>query len=238
MESNRKSLLEAVKKPSLSAIEPSELSDICVNKGILQEVNRTFFNPLGFVLELNEVSGTLTLLKSEREGGPVIEMIDRMQLTAFRNFSSMKNEVRQKSYGFVIQTRDLLRAESMEAPLIVNAPAQRLHLLLSNLDQVAYECKQKLMQKSESKDKKLDPIIKEEMLGEIHENLGEYDWLNIMNYAAMLRNLDKINNELEKIKSRKRNETTDSAIKEQAKALGIDTSDPKVFERSSKRFRR
>jgi hypothetical protein len=192
-----KSLLEMVKEDSLSPIEPSELLDICVNKGILQEANRTFFNPLGLALQLDD-DGKLKLMQSSREAGPAIEMIDRMQLMAYRNWAAIKNAIRQKFYGFVIQTSDLLRADQMKQS-VVSANTLRLNLLLNQFDQAAYECKQKIMRSSAEKDNDLKPMSYHYLLGALHEHLGSMNWVDTMSYAAMLLRHEDINKGLAKI---------------------------------------
>lgn len=192
-----KSFLEMVREDTLSPIEPSELFDICANKGILQEVNRTFFNPLGLALQLG-VEGELKLMKSSREAGPAIEMIDRMQLAAYRNWATIKNAVRQKFYGFVIQTSDLLRSDQMKQS-VVSAKTLRLSLILNQFDQAAYECKQKLMRSSAEKDNDLKPLSYHVLLSYIHDHVGDMNWVDAINYAAMALKCKEINEGLAKI---------------------------------------
>jgi len=192
-----KSFLEMVRGDTLSPIEPSELFDICANKGILQEVNRTFFNPLGLALQLG-AEGELKLMKSSREAGPAIEMIDRMQLAAYRNWATIKNAVRQKFYGFVIQTSDLLRSDQMKQS-VVSAKTLRLSLILNQFDQAAYECKQSIMRASAEKDKDLSPLDKENLLAEFDYNVNEGYLINVVNYAIMIHRHKEINEGLAKI---------------------------------------
>jgi hypothetical protein len=187
------------------------------------------------VLRLDETNTRVELVKSSREEGPVMEMIDRMQLTAFRNYSALRNDIRQKFYGFIIQVRDILRAGSMKEPVVLDVQTQRLHLLLTNLDQIAYQCKQKLMEESNNKDKTLRQLD-EVVLGEKFAKAFEEDQLiNIINIAAMLKNIEYINSELAKIDARKINETTENAVMEQAKSLGVNLTDPRDIHQAVKR---
>lgn len=192
-----KSFLAMAREDTLSLIERSELFDICANKGILQEVNRTFFNPLGLVLQLGD-EGELKLMKSSREAGPAIEMIDRMQLVAYRNWAAIKNAVRQKFYGFVIQTSDLLRSDQMKQS-VVSAKTLRVSLILYYFDQAAYKCKQKLMRASAEKDNDLLPIHYQDMVDNMRGHIQAFEWIDVMNYAAMLLHHEEINEGLAKI---------------------------------------
>jgi hypothetical protein len=226
MKENRKSLLGKQGPNLLSPIEPSELLDIFVNKGILHEANRTFFNPLGYVLRLDETDNCLRLDKSDREEGPVMSTLDRMAITAYRNFCQPRHEIRQKFWGFIIQVRDILRSEAVNEPA-ASEKTIRLRNLLKAVDQLAYAAKQKLMQYSDQKDGSLMLLDRNEQLGNLYMAMSDKDWASVVNYAAILSSLEAINIGIAEVEHASRHKRKEQAMEKFASELGVDIDSDK-----------
>lgn len=200
METNPKLSLEKDKDNALSIIEPSELSDICINKGILQEVNRTFFNPLGFVLQLDEKTGGLGLFKHPWPEGPVINTINKMQHSAYMRYAQEKNSDRQRFYGFIIQVADIIRGDTIKET-IASPQQQRLSILLQALDFANYQCKALIMAQSKTKDQyKANFPYAEELLDKAHHFLTVGKIMDAINFLVFAEYHSQIKGELEKIK--------------------------------------
>ena len=83
-----------------------------VAKGILQEVNRCFFHPLGLALavkadveagEVTRVTGLACILEDDDPEGWVFEKIDIDKANAFRQWRLGRTPDREKVLGFIIQ---------------------------------------------------------------------------------------------------------------------------------------
>ena len=79
-------------------IEGEELADILINNGILHEVNRTFFNPIGLRLALNK-DLSISIEKSEDEWGFLLDTVDKFSIQAYMRYAIKKQNLRQNMQG-------------------------------------------------------------------------------------------------------------------------------------------
>jgi hypothetical protein len=153
---------------------------------------------LGFVLELNEYTGKFSILKSTNDAGPVIETIDNVQKSAFRNYSEEKYKIRQKFYGFIIQVRDVLRAAQIKSP-IATVKQRRLAILMAAIDGMAYQCKIQMAKKNQDKDDNTVPLIMSTLYSRFNKHVTNGNWINVANYATLIHFREQINKELDKL---------------------------------------
>ena len=87
-----------------------ELKKIMLENGVLHEVNRTFFHPLGMALTIQyfeeKDKANLLLQQDDDKEGTVFKYLDRFKMQMFRDFCQDKYIDREDTFGFVIQTRD------------------------------------------------------------------------------------------------------------------------------------
>lgn len=80
-----------------------------VAKGILQEVNRCFFHPLGLALAVNfdpdtkKATGLACIYEDDDPEGTCYESINIDKANAFRQWKLGRAPNREKAFGFVIQ---------------------------------------------------------------------------------------------------------------------------------------
>jgi len=188
---------------SLELVIKNELSDLLENIGVLQEINRTFLNPLGLNLILNQ-DFSLALQKTEDPEGVILHTVDSFKLRIFNNFRNEKHKKRQAKTGFVIQTTDLIRKEKLlkNKELKLSSPASlKLNALLICIDEAAYHIKARLMEKSSIFDKELFDIDFSNLYITMRKDASTHNYKDTAAKAMMLMYKDHINNELEKIKN-------------------------------------
>jgi hypothetical protein len=180
-----------------------ELMDIMINKGVLYEANRTFFNPLGLELTLGE-NGYLGIEMTDEPQGMLLDRVDQFLINAFRDFIKSKHQQRQEHCGFIIQTKDMYRSENIDSKKpLAQKESVKLRLLLTNLDKIVFECKKKLMGESAKKDaspKGFSRMHKHKLIGKLESNMLTGDYVDVINFAAMLASIDDLNKEIKRIK--------------------------------------
>jgi hypothetical protein len=189
------------KTPSLKILQGTELLDTLENKGLRSELNRVMLNPIGLDLNI-AADGTIYLQATNSPYGIVKSRIDHFKRTAFRSYSETKFNARQRQYGFIIQTKDMYNAEKMndESTPIAPPTSVRLGIILSLLDQVFYLCKQRVMDKSNSRDEKWWQTWSEnDLIGNMYSAIMEGRFTDLINYAAMLIGVDDFKKAIEKL---------------------------------------
>lgn len=141
----------------IRSIDKQELMDLLINKGVLQEVNRTFFNPVGLDLTLTEEL-KLKLMASENPNGVVQHTIDKNQIKIFNEYRYPRHMHRQKNLGFLIQTGDVIRKNLIEDNTLTSPSVLKLNFLLQCVDNIAYAVKKRFMEKSREYDSHLEKI--------------------------------------------------------------------------------
>lgn len=191
-----------------------ELQDLLLNIGVLQELNRSFLNPLGLNLVLNK-DRDLILQKTDDPEGVLIHTIDLFRLKVFNAHRNEKHQERYKKVGYIIQTKDLLRKDELakKKDLHLTSPENlKLSKLLKCVDTAAYDIKRRLMENSKNKDKGAAAINFDRLFRtmEIDFELGHY--IEGVTKAILIKYQEEIESELEKIKKIK--EEQDQAFKE------------------------
>jgi len=195
-------------KSPLKNIDKEELIDLLMNKGILQELNRTFLNPLGLNLELDGQL-KLQLQKTEGEEEATLHTVDKFKLRVFNDYRNKKHSERQEKLGFVIQTRDLLRKNelSKNKNIKLTSPENlKLSKLLKYVDEAAYMMKYNLMANSDIKDKNAADIPWKKLLHSMEVDFYSGRYLPAMTKAVLINYKEEIETELEKIKDIKKHQ--------------------------------
>lgn len=187
-----------VEKQSLKKINKNELLDLLENTGILQEVNRTFFHPIGLNLKLEE-DLVLSLETSEDEHGVVLHTVDLFKTKTFGEYRVKKHKKRHEMTGFIIQTRDMIRSDKLEIP-VTSPPTLKLNILLTELDNFAYEIKKRLMQVSPEKDNNLENLEPEDLSYKIQMDYQQGNFIDAFARAMMLEKIEPINKRLKEIR--------------------------------------
>jgi len=186
------------KQKPLKKIKGEELLDMLVNSGVLPEVNRTFFNPLGLNLQL-EKDLTLSIEKAYEEWGIIQETINRLALKVFMKFAQEKHKARQQMAGFIIQTHDMIRKDKLETP--VTSPATlKLETLLKEVDQFAYDIKKRIMEKSKTYDQELFDFDEAALSYDMFEDLQHDRFVDGAARAILLNGIGRINIRMKEIR--------------------------------------
>lgn len=188
-------------KMSITSPESDELLDLFINIGILQELNRTFLNPLGLNLTLDKQSN-LQIEKTEDPEGIILHTVDTFRLKVFNDYRNKKHKERLEKVGFIIQTKDLLRKDKLakDKDISLSSPENlKLKKLLTCVDDVAYKIKTELMKNSKEKDKEAAPIQFNQMYRKMEMDFEIGNFIEGITKAIMLYSQENIEAELEKI---------------------------------------
>lgn len=174
------------------------------NTGVLQEVNRTFFNPLGLNLILKP-DLTLDLQKADNDYGIAVHTIDKFKLGAFNAYRMKRHERRQQRLGFIIQTQDFIRGNKFEEEDINLASPESLKLntLLRCIDNIAYRAKRRLMENSHDKDKDAQSINYRALYHSLEVDIANSNYVDAIAKSAILLFESEIDDKIEKIKKDK-----------------------------------
>jgi hypothetical protein len=186
------------KMKPLKKLKGDELLDILANNGILHEANRTFFNPIGLKLTLNE-DLTISIEKSDDEWGILLDTVDKFSTQAYMKYAQGKKILRQEYTGFIIQTRDMIRKNNLETP--VTPPSSiKLNLLLKQVDNFAYNIKKRLMEKSKTYDTELFSFDESALSYDMFEDLQNDNFIDGVTRAIMLSDIENLNEKIKKIR--------------------------------------
>ena len=86
-------------------VEGLAVFDLLTNYGIINEVNRSFFHPLGLELLISP-SNQLVLYKETQDCPIRFEKIDKLRQSIFNGYSQEQYERRRDKLGYIIQTQD------------------------------------------------------------------------------------------------------------------------------------
>jgi hypothetical protein len=185
-------------RESSKKVNKNELLDLLENTGILQEANRTFFHPIGLNLKL-EKDLTLSLEITEDEHGFILHTVDKFKINAFNHYRMERHKKRQARAGFIIQTRDMIRSDKLETSIV--APSVlKLNLLLTELDNFAFDIKKRLMEKSPEKDKDLKDLDIEELIYYMHLDFQKGNYIDGAARATLVERIEPINKRLKDIR--------------------------------------
>ena len=186
------------KQKPLKKLKGDELLDLLENNGILSEVNRTFFNPIGLSLNL-EKDLTLSIELAREEWGIIQGTVNKLALKVFMKFAHERHRARQQMAGFIIQTRDMIRKDNLETP--VTSPATlKLETLLKEVDQFAYNVKARIMQKSKTYDQELFDFDEAALSYDMFEDLQHDRFVDGTARAIFLNGIDRINERMKEIR--------------------------------------
>lgn len=179
-------------------IKGEELVDILMNNGILHEVNRTFFNPIGLRLTLNE-DFSIDIEKSEDEWGILLDTVNKFSIQAYMKYAIEKKALRQEYAGFIIQTRDMIRKDKLEVP-VTPTSTLKLQALLKQVDNFTYTVKKRLMEKSKTYDSELFDFDESALSYDMFEDLQHDRFTDGVARAMLLSNIENLNEKIKKIR--------------------------------------
>jgi hypothetical protein len=189
-------------KIAMDSPETDELLDLFINIGILQELNRTFLNPLGLNLLLNK-KAELKLEKTENPEGVIQHTVDTFRLKVFNEYRNKKHKERLEKTGFIIQTKDVPRKDALakDKDLSLSSPENlKLKKLLTCVDNVAYKIKHNFMQNSKEKDKDAASISFSQLYRKMEMDFELGNFIEGIAKAILIYSQEDIESELEKIK--------------------------------------
>ncbi len=189
---------------SLNLVKKSELPDLLENIGILQEVNRTFFNPIGLHLALNSASD-LELYATDNTEGVVLHTFDKFRLQVFNQHRNEKHHARNQKLGYVIQTKDMIRKDKLaeNKDLNLSTPQNlKLRKLLSCIDEAAFAVKKRFMENSPEKDEEID-IPFDEVYRDMEFDVAQGKFIDAISKLILIQYQESIEIELDKIKKSK-----------------------------------
>lgn len=188
-------------------VEGKALLNLLKNKGVEQEINRTFLHPLGLELNLNE-KNELELWRTNDPKGFVYEKINPMHSKVFGTFASSKSAKRMNKLGFSIQVKDLFRSNKLEevTNLLIKPERKKVELIIACLSTFSHLLYERIIRNHKIKDQILDPeqFNKEELLNSLMKNIENKDWIDVANLAMMLHQSETLTNEIKAIQEYKK----------------------------------
>jgi hypothetical protein len=188
--------MESESRACVSELNGEELSDLLINNGILQEVNRTFFNPIG--LQMNIIDNQIQMLKTDDPKGFLIERINKFHIDAFRKYSKQRHDQRGTLLGFLIQYHDLYRAATLAVGVGLSIlPSQsKINAIFKVLNLFGYLMSQKVMKHHKALDNNFDAMQFNEMKlhNQLINHVVERDWVGVGCIAAMLHEKEYLTN--------------------------------------------
>jgi len=179
-------------------IKGEELADILVNNGILHEVNRTFFNPIGLKLTLKK-DLSISIEQSEDDWGILLDTVDKFSIQAYMKYAQEKKNLRQAYAGFIIQTRDMIRKDKLEVP-VTPTSTLKLQALLKQVDDFTYAVKKRLMEKSKNYDAELFSFDESALSYDMFEDLQNDRFTDGVARAILLSDIENLNEKIKKIR--------------------------------------
>lgn len=172
-----------------------QLINYMTHNGIMQEVNRTFFHPIGLDLRMDE-DGNFKVFKTSDKEGYLMDRINQMHTSAYRQLAMKKNSMRTRLLGFGIQVKDVFRKDAMKkiAPMFIKPEKQKLTMLLDCFQIFAHAIYSKILAKHKECDMEMslqqfDIFKLEERL---RNNLENGDWVDVAALAMMIHQNDLI----------------------------------------------
>ena len=187
---------------SITRIQGNELLDLLENTGVLQEVNRSFFHPLGLNLKL-EKDLTIALEETSDKHGFISDTVNTLALKTFMQFAQEKHRKRHEIAGFIIQTKDMLRSNKLEVP-VTSINTLKLQTLLKELDNFTYEIKRRFMEKSKDYDNDLNDYDEDNLYHLAFEDLQKGNIIDAVARAMIIQRIEHINLRLKKLREIKK----------------------------------
>jgi len=179
-------------------LEGPQAIDTLVNQGVLHEVNRTFFHPIGLSLVMRVNANDSTELKIKIVDASdefVIQNLDKFKQRVFSNLLTERMTKRQDSLGFVIQTRNFFE-ESAEREIPFET--KKLEAIIEAIDSFAFKMRERVFRKHVEKDTERSGIPeKEDMASRMLENILNGNLIDCAVHAAMIRFYDEIQEKIE-----------------------------------------
>lgn len=184
-------------------LENNELKEMLISNGVLHEVNRTFFHPLGLALTIKYYEDNekteLLMQQGDDPEGTVFEDLDKFKMTMFRDFANNKYLVREDKLGFIIQTRDFTE-EDEKYKNNKNIKTKRLEIIFNHFKSFCFDIQKKFIKHHDNADIDNHFISKEQIVLMFNNAIEDNDWASVAAWAMMLNNYQKIKQDVSSLK--------------------------------------
>jgi hypothetical protein len=165
------------------------------HQGILQEVNRSFFHPLGMALTIAYFADTekteLRLQYTEDKEGFLFDHLDKTKQKAFWEYAQKKHLSRIDAIGTVIQVKgaDDIEQKKKEKSLAT----KRFDIISEKLNEFVYSMRHAFNANHLKKDQYVTFLSEDEIFAKLADRLLERDWVGVANYSFMMEFYDILN---------------------------------------------
>ena len=133
------------------------LVDLFANNGIVQELNRTFFHPLGIEIKINSKEKKLEYYYTEEAKGFLLDTISDFQSKLFNNFRNEKHIKRAEALGFIIQVSDLYRTKNIKDSIPIPPSKRKFEKIISLFNSFAHGIYFAFISHHKENDENFDP---------------------------------------------------------------------------------
>lgn len=177
----------------------NDLKEIMLNNGVLHEVNRTFFHPLGLALgikchEIKNKAELIIYLDDAKEG-TVFKYLDRFKMQMFRDFCQGKYLDREDAYGFIIQTKDFEEADKNYKEN-KKLKTRRLEIIFKHFRTFCFNMQKKIMKHHDDLDKNNQFPSKDVAYQMLQKAFDDNDWVSVATWAMILENYTTMKHEI------------------------------------------
>jgi hypothetical protein len=193
---------------SVFYLENEELKGVLIDKGVLQEVNRSFFHPLGMALTIKYYEETdiaeIFLQTTNDDEGFIFTEIDSDKQRVFREFANDKYDRRQDEVGFIIQTHNIdsyIKKEDKK----FDFKTERLKFILDLLQSFFQSIHFKFLKHSNDFDYSYTFPEIDVLKTELQCSYEDENWESVAAYSFLLNFHSKLEKEIEKLADKERN---------------------------------
>lgn len=176
-----------------------ELKEIMLNNGVLHEVNRTFFHPLGMALTIQyyeeKDKANLQIQQTDDKEGTVFEYLDRFKMQMFRDFCQEKYMDREDALGFIIQTRDFEEADKNYKEN-KKLKTRRLEIIFKHFRTFCFNMQKKIMKHHDDLDKNNQFPSKDVAYQMLQKAFDDNDWVSVATWAMIMENYTTMKHEI------------------------------------------
>ena len=186
---------------TVKKLDNDMLIDLFSNNGIVQEVNRTFFHPLGIELKINSEEKKLEYYYTEEDKGFLLEVISDFQSKLFSAYRNERHEKRGEALGFLIQINDLYRTKNIGDSLPIPPSTKKFNKIINCFNSFAHGIYKVFAIHHKEHDENLDPnqFNKESLLTRIEANIRQGEYEDAAALLCLLRNLEILKKYMEEL---------------------------------------
>jgi len=187
----------------MNYLQNEALKDLLISNGVLHEVNRTFFHPLGLALTLkyyDDIEKTELLMQQDNDPeGTVFGTLDKFKMSMFRDFANSKYLEREDQLGFIIQTRDFTE-EDKQYKNNKNIKTCRLEIIFKYFKKFCFDMQKKFIKHHDVNDVDNHMLSKDQCLAMLDSAINDNDWVSVAAWALIIDNYKDISHEIFSLK--------------------------------------